>query len=276
MLRYGYNSWAAALTVSLSASLAASFTIALFAFATAAPAAAWTPNTQIAIAQEAARLAPPDLARQLKKRHQAFESGVLAPFDDADPARHQKHADGTGTLDAVLVEEVAGTIAAIRTHQPFDEIVRRMGTVAHYMADADNPLASSGDDPEAGRYFVDYLRYAEGALPRFPLIFYGIEPGFDRERDVSPLVAEALRRGRELYPLVGLEYRKIDFASGIGAFDDRSTAFAVASVSFSHAVTDVTLVLRYIWLRAGGADDRTGLPAAGTRLLLLPRASLSR
>ena len=37
---------------------------------------------------------------------------------------------------------------------------------------------------------------------------------------------------------------------------------------------DVALVLRYIWLRAGGGDDRAGLPAGGTRLLLLPRAGL--
>jgi hypothetical protein len=240
------------------------------------PAAAWTPHTQVTIAQEAAHLAPPDLARQIKKHKAAYEAGVLAPFDDADPDRHRKHADGSGKLDAALLEEVAGAVAAIRSHQPFNEIVRRMGAVAHYVADANNPLASSEDDPEAGRYFVDYLRYAESALPRFPLVFYGVQPGFDHERDVSPLISAALRRGRELYPLVGMEYRKIDFGSGVEEFDDRSTAFGVASVSFSHAVTDVALVLRYIWVRAGGADDRTGLPAAGTRLLLLPRAALSR
>jgi hypothetical protein len=43
-------------------------------------------------------------------------------------------------------------------------------------------------------------------------------------------------------------------------------------VAFSHAVTDVTLVLRWIWITAGGADDRSGLVNAGTKLLLLPRA----
>jgi len=258
---------------------AAAFGCLLFALAaveTPRPAAAWTPNTQVTIAEEAARLAPPDLARQIKKRQAAFEAGVVGPFEDVDPERHRKYADGNGRLDAVLLAEVAGAVTAIRSHQPFDEIVRRMGAVAHYVADANNPLASSGEDPEAGRYFVDYLRYAESALPRFPLIFYGVQPGLEDERGVSSLIGEALRRGRELYPLVGQEYRKIDFGSGVAEFDDRSTAFAVASVSFSHAVTDVALVLRYIWIRAGGADDRTGLPAAGSRLLLLPRASLSR
>jgi hypothetical protein len=40
-------------------------------------------------------------------------------------------------------------------------------------------------------------------------------------------------------------------------------------------VTDVTLALRYIWLAAGGVDDRANLPA-GDRLTLLPRAGHSR
>ena len=60
--------------------------------------------------------------------------------------------------------------------------------------------------------------------------------------------------------------------SGLGVFDDRSSAFGVASVAWSHAVTDVALVLRYIWLRAGGADERTGLSSVGGRLQLIPRS----
>jgi hypothetical protein len=238
------------------------------------PARAWTPKTQQTIAWEAARLAPPDLARQLARRPDAYLAGVLQPFDDVDAERHRKNLDGSGTLDRALEEAVAQAVAAIRSHQPFDEIVFRMGRAAHYMADANNPLATSAGDPDAGRYFVDFLRYAETAEPRFQLVFYGIHPGLERAPDVSDLLAETLARGRALYPMIGIEYRTIDFASGIGRFDDRSTAFGVAAVAFSHAVTDVALVLRYIWIRAGGADERSGLPAGGTRLLVLPRAGL--
>ena len=239
-------------------------------------ALAWTPRTQAAIAREAARLAPPDLARQIEKHRRAFEAGVQAPFQDSDPDRHRKDPDGSGILDKVLLAEVEAAIAAIREHRPFEEIVRRLGTVSHYVADANNPLAVSGADPDESRYFVDYLRYAETAEPRFPLVFYGVPASLDRRKDIKPVLAEALRRGRQVYPMVGREYRKIDFASGIGRFDDRSTAFGVASVAFSHAVTDVSLVLRYIWIAAGGADDRSGVVSAGTRLLLLPRADRGR
>lgn len=241
----------------------------------ASPAAAWTPGTQLVIGREAAALAPPDLARQIHKHKKAFEEGILAPFQDADPGRHMKNPDGSGSLDRVLLAEVRAAIEDIRQHRPFEQIVRRLGVISHYMADANNPLATSGADAEEGRYFVDYLRYAESAEPRFPLVFYGVQPGLERQRDVLPLLSQALRRGRELYPLVGREYRRIDFASGRGRFDDRSSAFGVASLSFSHAVTDVAQALRYVWLVAGGADERRSV-VGGQRLLVLPRTDRAR
>jgi hypothetical protein len=261
--------------------LAAALLGALFA---ALPAAAWTPATQQTIAREAARLAPPDLARQILRHKSDYQAGVQAPFADTDALRHMKNPDGEGSLDRVVATEVEGAIAAIRDHRPFAEIVRRLGTVAHFVADANNPLATSGDDPEEGRYFADFLRYAESAEPRFPLVFYGASPALSGPRDLDSLLAATFHRGRALYPTVGREYRRIDFASGLDSdngFDDRSSAFGVASVAWSHAVTDVALALRYIWLRAGGADERASLavPAGtggteggGGHLLLIPRA----
>jgi hypothetical protein len=240
------------------------------------PLRAWTPGTQATIAREAARLVPPDLARQIDRHRRVFEEGAVAPFQDGDPARHMKNPDGSGSLDRVIQEEMARAIAAIQSHRPFEEVVRQLGVVSHYVADANNPLAASGLDVEEGRYFVDYLRYAESAEPRFPLVFYGVRPGLEEKKDVSPLLAETFRRARELYPLVGREYRRIGFGSGLRLFDDRSTAFGVASLSFSHAVTDVALVLRYIWITAGGIDERSNLPARGTRLTVVPRAGRAR
>ncbi len=242
-------------------------------------ASAWTPATQLVIGREAAALAPPDLARLIHKHKKAFEEGVLAPFQDTDPGRHMKNPDGSGSLDRVLLAEVQGAIEDIRKHLPFEQVVRRLGVISHYMADANNPLAASGADSEEGRYFVDFLRYAESAEPRFPLVFYGATPGLERKRDAGPLLDQvfnrALRRGRELYPLVGREYRRSGFASGRGRFDDRSSAFGVASLSFSHAATDVAQTLRYIWLVAGGADERKSV-VGGQRLLRLPRAERTR
>lgn len=247
-----------------------------FAGVCAGPAGAWTPGTQVTIGREAARLAPADLRRQLAKHKKVFEEGITAPFRDTDPTRHAKNADGSGQLDRVIEAEVKKAIDAIRGHQPFAAVVYQLGVVSHFVADANNPLATSSSDREEGRYFADFLRYAESSEPRLPVVFYGVERRLDRGRDLSPLIAATLQRGRGFYPLVGREYRRIGFASGSAGFDDRSTAFGVVSLALSHAVTDVTQALRHIWLKAGGADDRVQIPERGTRIVVLRRISSTR
>lgn len=250
---------------------------AALALAAASPLAAWSPTTQVSIARTAAHLAPPDLARQIEHRADRFRDGVLAPFQEGAPERHYRNRD-RGTLDAALADEVAGAVAALRQPAPFDDLVYRLGRIAHWVGDANNPLNAAGDDPDEGRYFADWLRYADSARPRFAPVFYLGEPTVTSDRDLRQLTLRALQRGRDLYPRVGDEYRRVHFATGTSAFDDRSTAFGVAAVSFSHAITDLTRVLHYVWLAGGGGDPRPELwtAAASTspdqRLLLLPKA----
>src|SRR3954447_24719902 len=198
--------------------------LAIGLFLLAGPVLGWTPATQVTIAREAARLPPPDLYRQIDKHRRAYEAGVNAPFADSDASRHAKNPDGSGRLDRATFDAVDSAVQAIRGHQPFEEIVRRMGVVSHFVADANNPLAASAADPEEGRYFVDYLRYVESAESRYPLVFYGLPAGVPsgaETRGVSSLLDAALRRGRELYPMMGREYRRIGYGSGVGQFDDR-------------------------------------------------------
>ena len=257
--------------------------LALLAFAAAlsampAPLAAWSPSTQVSIARTAARLAPPDLARQIEHRSDRFREGVLAPFSETAIERHYRNRD-RGALDATLADEVAAAIAALRQPAPFDEVVYRLGRVAHWVGDANNPLNAAGDDPAEGRYFADWLRYADSARPRFEPVFYLGEPTVGSDRDLRGLVLRALQRGRAFYPRVGDEYRRIGYAAGVHGFDDRSTAFGVAAVSYSHAISDLARVMRYIWLAGGGGDPRPSQwTDAGigmrpeSRIVLLPKA----
>ena len=239
----------------------------------------WSPATQVSIARTAARLAPPDLARQLERRAEHYREGGLAPFAEGAAERHYRNRD-RGALDAVLADEVKGALAALRQPAPFDELAYRLGRVAHWVADANNPLNAAGDDPEEGRYFADWLRYADSARPRFAPVVYLDEPAVASERDVRLLTLRALQRGRGFYPRVGDEYRRIGYGAGQQGFDDRSTAFGVAAVSYSRAITDLARVLRYVWIAGGGGDPRPPLWSdAGAktrpdqRLLLLPQGA---
>jgi len=249
------------------------FLAASVALGTVVPSArGWTPEGQARIAEAAARLVPPDFYRQLARNRESYLIGVRQPFSDGVAENHFAYPDGSGRLDERIAEVVEEAILAIRLHRPFNEIAYRAGVVSHYLADAHNPLYAAGGDPEEARYRDDFLRYMESAQPRVAVVFYGFRPGFG-EGELPGLVEGALRRSRELYPMVGREYRRVGFAAGRRSFDDRSTAFAVAALATSHAVSDIAEVLRYIWLEAGGIDTRSRLPLRGERVVRLPRVA---
>jgi hypothetical protein len=241
----------------------------LFALLAASPLAAWRPETQEAIALEAARLAPPDLARQIERHRRTFLGGVRSPLIDGDALQHVKNSDGSGTLDKAIAAEIAGAIAAIQKHRGFSEIVRRLGRVSHFVADANLPLNAANGDAEERRYFRDYLDYAESARPRFAVVFYGVGSDWRGQRDIDGWMNRTFARGRRLYPSIGDEYRRVGMTQGTAAFDDRSTAFAVAALSYSHAVSDATRAFRYIWLAAGGGDPRLELARNPERMLVI-------
>jgi hypothetical protein len=234
------------------------------------PALGWTPKSQLALAQEAVSIAPVDLRRQLERHGEEYERGVLAPFRDDDPQAHQANSDGSGHLGTVLAREVERAIEMIRAHRGFREVAYQAGVVVHYANDLNNPLNCAAADGEEGRYFGDFLGYLESASPRIPRLFYGLEDTLERG-DVTAFVAGRLANCRELYPFVGREYRRIGWTSGARYFDDRSTAFGVASLAHSGAITDAALLLRYIWLASGGADWRQPPRREEGRLLVLPR-----
>lgn len=237
----------------------------------ASPAAGWAPRTQVVIAEEAVALAPPDLARQLERHADRLRDGALAPFQGTAPELHYKHASGLGKLDQAILTEVDTAIRALRTMAPLRDVAFHLGVVAHYLADANNPLNSAGDDPRETDYFADYLHYAASAEPRFSLVFYAGPPTVETEEDLRRLIQRTLARARTFYPLIAEEYGRIGYGSGTARFDDRSTAFGVTALSFSHAVSDIARVWRYVWLQGGGGDERTLLWAEQRRLVLLPR-----
>lgn len=245
--------------------------LALLSGALFAPSAAeaWRPETQDAIALEAARIAPPDLARQIERHQRSFLAGVREPLTRDEASRHMKNSDGSGQLDKAIAGEIAAAVRAIESHRPFAEVVRRLGRLSHFVADANLPLNTANSDREERLYFRDFLDYAESARSRFAVVFYGVGSDWRSSRDVDAWTRGTLSRGRKLYPSVGDEYRRTGMASGIDAFDDRSTAFAVAALSYSHSVSDAARAFRYVWLAAGGGDARFRRTRDRDRLIVL-------
>ena len=246
-------------------------TILLLVLLLPTPLSAWSKENQVQIGWEAARLAPPDLYRQILRHKLAFRDGLIAPFDDSDERRHEKNADGSGSLDLVIGQEAQRAVSYIVGHRPFEDVVEQLGVLVHYLNDANYPLRTSTADPAESKYADDFVRYVSSAEPRFAVAFYGVDERLDGIETVPAFVQRTLQRSRALYPFIGQEYSRIGGRSGVGAFDDRSTAFGVAAVSFSRALTDAVAVLRLVWLEAGGADPVPRLPQSADRLIKVPR-----
>ncbi len=243
----------------------------LLGLVTKTPANAWTPAMHVEIARQAAMIAPPDLLRQIKRHEKAFAAGVSASLAG------RSHSDSGGALLSRVGSGSEAIIGAIETHRPFPEIVRELGRLAVYAAEANNPLKHSADDPQEARYRTDYENYVGSAFPRFQVVFYGQGRDVRTQAALTHLLSETGRRGSQLYPLLGREYRRIGaidgVIDGIGRFDDKSTAFGVGSIAFSHAVSDLAAIYRYVWMRAGGADQRE-LPITAPSLSSLTGAPL--
>ena len=237
---------------------------------------AWTPELRARLAEEAARLAPPDLYRQLVRNREAYRLGVAEP-DRRDPADlHEANPDGSGRLAERVQDAVEQAILSIAAPRPFNEISYRLGVVAHYVTDLNDPLQTDRSDPQEARFAADFRDYVVSAEPRIRPVFYGFRAGFETDRDLRILIGSSLERSRGFYPMVGREYRRVAFARGRAAFDDRSTAYAVASLSYSHAISDIAEVLRYIWRSAGGIDSRPRVPIRGRNVVLLSPDTESR
>lgn len=204
---------------------------------------AWSQDSQQAIAEAARKVAPPDLDRQIEKHEAAFRAGI-----EQAPAL-ASHRLPVGEL---IDSQSDRAVELIRTHSPFASIVEQLGRVAYWVAYGNNPYHAAGRTAN----YEDFLAYVDSAHPRFRPVFYGLIPDLEDGAAVSMLVDMAARRGHRYQPLIEGEYRRVHGPPGAGKFDDRSTAFGVTAVAYSHAVTDVGLALRRIWLEAGGADRR--------------------
>jgi hypothetical protein len=224
------------------------------------------------MADFALRVAPPDLVRQIERHHKRYHAGIKAAAK-SDPANRsaRNQIDPTPIVEA----EVERAIQSIVDHQPFSEIVFRLGVVSYWVAAVNDPSASAADAAAPPAYSRDYIEYLQDASQRFAVLYYGHDRRFETSEELEALLRRAGERRQSMVPQVAAEYRRIGAIDGKRLFDDRSTAFGIGSVAFSHSVSDIAGVLRYIWLAAGGADTLHLPPLDQDHLILVGRGERS-
>jgi len=198
-------------------------------------AQAWTLAGDRRIAAAGAKLGPPDLLLVIKKFNRSYARGIESAAA-AEPL--DSH---TSDLKPRIESETAKIIAMFKANQSMAATVEQLGALAHLIGDANNPFHVSRRNATA---HADFERYFETRMQKFPLVYYGVERNFR----LSPFVDRTLARTAKLAPLVDEEYAHGDSRT----FDDHSTAFGVASLCYSHAVTDTANLFAHIWKEAGG------------------------
>lgn len=227
-------------------------------------ATAWTRASDERIAKKAAALAPPDLAMLIEKFEGDYKTGLArAQSDEGSDLHHYFVLSRKGRLREGIERETRLAIQMIRRGDGMSDVIQRLGILAHLVADANNPFHVANDDPRLSESHDDFETYFERRLSKFPTVFYGLEPNFE----LGSYLDKTFARSAKFYPLVREEYFRGGTRRTSAEFDDRSTAFGVASVSYSRAVTDLVNLYYYIWKEAGG-DVRSAAVLRGGNLTL--------
>lgn len=227
-------------------------------------ATAWTPASDVRIAQKGAALAPPDLRMLIERFEGDYRHGLeMAASDEGSESHHFFVLSRRGRLRERIEKETRGSIEMIRKGDPMSMVVERLGMIAHLVADANNPFHVANDDSRVNAARDDYAQYFERRLGKFPTVFYGLDPRFT----LNGYLDKTFARSAKFYPLLRDEYLRGGRVRTSAEFDDRSTAFGIASVSYSRSVTDLVNLYYFIWKEAGG-DVRSAAVMRDGNLLL--------
>jgi hypothetical protein len=220
-------------------------------------ARAWTAPTRVRMVDDALKLVPPTLRQVLEKRRKDVLRGMLEPMTREDRPGHRPPWD-KGSLDASVSGAADALVASVGTSS-FRVVAERFGGLAHYVADAGFPpnAGARGDE----RRYAHFAGFAQSRRDRFPLVFYGHDNAALSRGDLRAFTLSILERARTEDATLAQAYTAAPSWDDPVAFDDRSVPFALASLSYSHAVTDIVQAWLAVWARCHG--DMGGTPYRG-------------
>ena len=233
--------------------------VALFLLASATPASAWTAATRVVMIDDAIKLMPPSLRKVLEKRRNDVLKGMLEPLTLEDTLAHRPPWE-RGTLEASVDGAARDLVSGTATHASFHDIARRFGVLAHFVADAGFPPGAAGA-AGAARY-AHFAGLCETRRPKFPFVFYGHANDALAKDDFKAFTRAVLERARAEDVNLARAYDAAPSLSDPASFDDRSVPFAIASLSYSHTVTDIVQAWLQAWKDSHG--DLGGTPYQGT------------
>ena len=234
----------------------------LFASWPAALAQSWTDATRARMIKDALKISPPALRAVLQHYEKDLVRGMLEPSRHEDEEVHFEHADGKGGLAGMGIDRKARDILDMLARRaPFGSVTYEMGVLAHLVADVEFPLSASDADPREPLYRDAYRRYIEKMLDKIPFVLDREPPPALEKNDLRGFVRDIARRAGKNYALIGPAFKDDGTPKSPGALDERSVPFGIASLSYSHATSDIAWIWRHLWVSING--DMHGTPFLG-------------
>ena len=222
----------------------------------APPAAAFSPATRTELVKRAITLMPPSLARQLRKHQQRLLEGALEGMERCNGTG--AHGAAPGDAEARLAAAIDETVAMIDRRERMADVARSLGRVAHAATDLSFALNSGPDDPREPSYYRDFALYVEKVLPRVRLTFPGWADDDLVRRDLPGFARRTAAAARRDAEAIARSYYPEGRSRTAQDFDERSVAFAAASLEASLALSTTAKAWLYAWWRAHG--DIAGTP----------------
>jgi hypothetical protein len=226
---------------------------------------AFTARTRSTIVHKSVSLMPPALARQLRKHARVLHQAALSDLTQSGPVRETKDPALAGQQ---LERSVRQTIGLINDRAPMREVARALGEIASQVADLSFALSNQTRDPRAQQVYEEFASYVEHKLPKIAVTFAGYTEPHLAQADVTGFAAEIVKNASRDYDGVLRSYFPEGRARHPADFDERSVAFAVASLETSLAVTSTARIWLYVWHYAGG--DLEGTPFLSARDISKP------
>lgn len=219
-------------------------------------AVAFTPKTRLEIARRAVTLMPGALARQLRRNLRQLQASAVEglPAVGAGPAPNL----AAGGVDVELVRQIDRAIDLLNRQAPMSQVAQVFGRIARIVTDLSFALNVGPADPRAAQVRDQFARYVEQKLPRMSLTFGGFAEPHLAQEDVAGFALATGAAARRDFDGILASYFPAGRASLPADFDDRSVAFASASLETSLALTSTARVWLYVWWQANG--DLAGTP----------------
>jgi hypothetical protein len=225
----------------------------------AAPVQAWPSETMKAIGRDARRLLPGSLSRLLgaRERELVQETSRLPPELTQALARDLPAGALQPDTLALVDGEIDRVVQLLREGRVSEGLVR-LGALLRVVSDLSDPVLAAGPEGWPPGLTGEYYALFAANLDKMPVVVDDPHALELARPQLGALLQSIAQRSRAQAPTIRAELVRGGRVVSHKALDYRSPAWAVASLSYSRAVTGTAAIWLAVWRAARGDTTRMG------------------